>query len=79
MVSIDRAVSASTIGRLLGEPNLSETEAQNLGRLRLRPLVKVSALRKTHSGLYEATEKGRIAAALLIAKDAALFHAFFDI
>lgn len=54
------------------------SSAADYGRELVRWLVQFGALSKLQTGVYGATEKGRIAAALFMAKYPSFRHAYFD-
>ena len=76
-LSFGRDVSIVELGKALDPDSCAETQRE-FAYERLRPLIYAGAIRRVYSGLYRLTERGRIAGALLLAKDRCLAVAFFD-
>ena len=77
LVSSNRPMSARQVGETIID-SASVAERYEGGRKALIPLVMHGAVVAPFTDSYSPTEKGRIAAALLMAKDPGLRVAFFD-
>lgn len=79
LIAVDHPMSALQIGEAISDFARKNRQAYyEYGYATLGPLVAQGAVAKPFSDFYVPTEKGRIAAALLMAKDPGLRAAFFD-
>lgn len=77
LIAGDRPMTPLTLGEILHDGTRPETVAEAMRKI-LRRLIGKGMVDSPSWGLYLVTERGRIAAALEMAKDPALRAAFFD-
>lgn len=79
VVSLDREVTGAEIGEIVSGSSRGHSPSfYEYGRRYALPLVEAGVLVKPAPDRYLPTERGRIAAGLLMAKDPGLYVAFFD-
>lgn len=82
ILSANRAVALNEIGETLHPQRIRSKNPyvryQDIGRLRVKPLVDAGVVARVEPGWYSITEKGRIAGAILMTKDKSLEAAFYE-